>query len=169
MGVIESGCASVLRGNGKRIVVLGTQGTIQSDAYPRTLRSMNCSKEIIQKACPLFVPLVEENLLSGEGAEWIVDHYLKTLLQSEDDVVLACTHYPFLQPLLEKKFPNCRFYNAGSALVEAPELAQLSAMSHAPKTRIHFLFSDESVSSSSLASFLLRCGLNNVDWTQIRI
>jgi glutamate racemase len=172
IGVIESGSRSVLKGAGQRIVILGTQGTVKSEAYLKSLEKMGSQKPMTQKACPLFVPLVEENLLEGPATEWIVDYYLKNLLLPGDDVILGCTHYPFLQPLLEQKFPKCRFFNAGQSLLDSAELASMVSSPNSTggkKNKIQFLFSDESVSSVSLSELLFKCGLGGIDWSQLRI
>ena len=162
-GVIEAGSRAVLKGKGKRI--LGTQGTVRSEAYLQMLQKLGTTKPIIQKACPLFVPLVEENMLQGPATEWIVDHYLKDILREGDDVVLGCTHYPFLRTILEKQFPQASFYDAGAAL---KELGTFGA-GGTEKNKIHFLFSDDSVSSMSLSDLLLKCGILDVEWSQLRL
>lgn len=84
----------------RRIGVIGTTGTVNSGAYQKAINKLDNDIEIYQKACPLFVPLVEE------GQEWwenditkrIAEEYLKSMKQTGiDTLVLGCTHYPLLQ------------------------------------------------------------------------
>lgn len=102
MGVIEPGAAkavSVTR-NG-HIAVLGTEGTVKSKAYPKAILKKKPNAQIIQKACPLFVPLVEENWTNKPAAQLIAREYLAPVLQSgADTVILGCTHYPVLKGVL---------------------------------------------------------------------
>ncbi len=104
LGVIEPGAAAAVEvtRNGK-IGVLGTEGTIHSGAYPEVIRSLMPKAKVFPKACPLFVPLVEEGKLSGPVAESISKEYLAPLLRSGiDTLLLGCTHYPLLRGTLAK-------------------------------------------------------------------
>jgi len=87
----------------KAIGVIGTEGTINSGAYYQTIKQLDNEVEIYSKACPLFVPLVEEGLLEGEIPQKIVDMYLSELATRQIDVlILACTHYPLLREPISK-------------------------------------------------------------------
>ncbi len=102
IGVIEPGAAAALRAtrNG-RIGVIGTAGTIASGAYPAVLRAMQPAVEVIDRACPLFVPLVEEGWLTHPATRMIAAEYLAPMQAAGiDTLVLGCTHYPLLKPLL---------------------------------------------------------------------
>lgn len=102
MGVIEPGAdkaVSVTR-NG-HIAVLGTEGTVKSKAYPKAILKKKPNAQIIQQACPLFVPLVEENWTNKPAAQLIAREYLTPVQQSgADTVILGCTHYPVLKGVL---------------------------------------------------------------------
>lgn len=101
-GVILPGAeAAVSATQNGRIGVIGTYATVQSHAYDRAIHAHDPSLNLIKIACPLFVPLVEEGLTSGEITELIVAHYLKPLKVSEiDTLVLGCTHYPLLKKVI---------------------------------------------------------------------
>jgi glutamate racemase len=103
IGVIEPGSkAAVYASKNKRIGVIGTEGTVNSESYVREINKISRS-EVYQQACPLFVPLVEEGWNSGEIADSIVKKYIKPLLDKKiDTLVLGCTHYPLLRETLEK-------------------------------------------------------------------
>ncbi len=86
-----------------RVGVLGTVSTVDSGAYPRAVAATSHEFEVRAQPAPLLVPLVEEGWLDGEVPRLAVDKYLTPLL--EDDVrvvVLGCTHYPLLKPLIEE-------------------------------------------------------------------
>jgi glutamate racemase len=102
IGVIEPGArAAVAATRSGRIGVIGTAGTIRSGAYERAIRELAASAHIAVQPCPLFVPLVEEGWLETEATRLIARHYLQPLVDADvDTVVLGCTHYPLLKPVL---------------------------------------------------------------------
>src|SRR5690348_6087741 len=102
IGVIEPGARAAVRATrGGHIGVIGTAGTIKSGAYERAIRELDPSVRITARACPLFVPLVEEGWVDHDATRMIARAYLAPLLRENvDTVVLGCTHYPLLKPLL---------------------------------------------------------------------
>ena len=87
----------------KRIGIIGTPGTIKSKSYEKRLKKIDKNIKIFPIACPLFVPLVEEGLVSGNITEEIVEKYLKSLKKKNiDTLILACTHYPILMRAIKK-------------------------------------------------------------------
>jgi glutamate racemase len=104
LGVIEPGAyAAVEVTRNGRIGVIGTEGTIASGAYPRAIHHLAPKAKVYSKACPLFVPLVEEGKLTGPVTETVAREYLKLLLKQKiDTLVLGCTHYPLLKKTLAK-------------------------------------------------------------------
>lgn len=109
--VIEPVAAAVAaRSVTGRVAVLGTRGTVRSDAYPRALRRHRPDLHVAQQACPLFVPLAEEGWDDGPIVEAIAHRYLDDLLAKErvDSIILGCTHYPILAT------PIARVVNAAS-------------------------------------------------------
>jgi glutamate racemase len=84
-----------------RIGVIGTSGTIRSSAYTRAIKRLNPSAEVLTKACPLFVPLAEEGWTDNQVARLTAQNYLQELKVAEvDTLVLGCTHYPLLKPVI---------------------------------------------------------------------
>lgn len=120
IGVIEPGVKAALKvtKTGK-IGIIGTEATIQSKAYPKKIKSINPTIEVISKSCPLFVSIVEEGILEGSIAELIIERYLKEIKNSGiDTLILGCTHYPLLKKAIQK-------YISGIQLVDsAQEIAQ---------------------------------------------
>ncbi len=105
IGVIEPGAekaVSVTR-NG-RIAVLGTKATIASGMYQKQILSRLPSAYVKGIACPLFVPLVEEQFLASAAAKLIVKEYLAPLKEENiDTILLGCTHYPLLEKLIREE------------------------------------------------------------------
>jgi glutamate racemase len=102
IGVIEPGARAAVRAtrNG-HVGVIGTAGTIKSGAYERALRALEPGLRITARACPLFVPIVEEGWIDHEATRLIAREYLEPLLREEvDAVVLGCTHYPLLKHVI---------------------------------------------------------------------
>ncbi len=86
-----------------RIGVIGTQGTIRSRAYDIEVKQLDAGISVTSVACPLFVPLAEEGWLEGKVVEEIASMYLKPLKESKaDTVIMGCTHYPLLKPVIQK-------------------------------------------------------------------
>jgi glutamate racemase len=104
IGVIEPGArAAVAAMRRGPIGVIGTAGTIASNAYARAIQAARPGAAVEQKACPLFVPLVEEGWFEHPAAELVAAEYMEPLKRAQVDVmVLGCTHYPLLKPLLQR-------------------------------------------------------------------
>ena len=99
VGVIAPGVKRAIASTkNKKIGVIGTEATIQSGAYTRALKAADGSVEVYSRACPLFVPLVEEGWTDNQVVEMTVEAYLESLKQSGiDTLILGCTHYPLLK------------------------------------------------------------------------
>jgi glutamate racemase len=102
LDVIEAGArAAVAASPGGRVGVIGTPTTINSNAYARRMHALDPSLRVYSQACPLFVPLVEEGWLDHPVTRLTAQEYLRPVLAEEvDSLVLGCTHYPLLKPLL---------------------------------------------------------------------
>ena len=102
VGVVEPGArAAVRQSAGGHIGVIGTHGTIQSRAYEHAIRALKPDARITVRPCPLFVPLVEEGWINHPATCLVAQEYLGPLIEDEiDALVLGCTHYPLLKPLL---------------------------------------------------------------------
>lgn len=125
IGVIEPGAQKAASlTTKKRIAVLGTKGTIESGAYQQELLKLIPEASIISKACPLFVPLVEEQFLQHPATQLIVQEYLASLKnQSIDTLLLGCTHYPLLKEHIQKEIgPHIHLVDSASACAEQVSL-----------------------------------------------
>jgi glutamate racemase len=104
IGVIDPGArAAVGNTSGKRIGVIGTEATVQSAAYRRSISSLDPAAVVIERACPLFVSLAEEGWAETEVARSVAEHYLSDLRNSDlSALVLGCTHYPILRGVISE-------------------------------------------------------------------
>ena len=102
VGVIEPGARAAVRATRNRKVgVIGTDATSASGSYTRALKALDPELEIYTRACPLFVPLAEEGWVDNDVCRQAAAIYLASLRQSRiDTLVLACTHYPLLAPVI---------------------------------------------------------------------
>jgi glutamate racemase len=102
LDVIAAGAHAAARATrNRRIGVIGTLATINSAAYERAIHAHDAGIEIHAQACPLFVPLVEEGWLDHEVTRLTAREYLASLIgHGIDTLVLGCTHYPLLKPIL---------------------------------------------------------------------
>jgi glutamate racemase len=122
LGVIKPGArAAIAAGGGGPIGVIGTAGTIASGAYQRAINALAPGLAVIQRACPLFVPLVEEGWFEHPAAELVAADYLGELRRAcVRSLVLGCTHYPLLKPLLQRVMgPEVRLIDSGQATAVA--------------------------------------------------
>jgi glutamate racemase len=109
VGVIEPGAeAAVAASRNQKIVVIGTEATVSSHAYRKALELRGLSAR--EKACPLLVPLVEEGWVEHSVTEQVARIYLDEAFadgfRDADTLVLGCTHYPLLKPLLRRVAPG---------------------------------------------------------------
>ena len=108
VGVVEPGAqAAAAATANQRVVVIGTEATVSSHAYRKALEARGLS--VREKACPLLVPLVEEGWIDHTVTEQVAGIYLGEAFadgfHDADTMVLGCTHYPLLKPLLERVTP----------------------------------------------------------------
>lgn len=104
IGVIQPGArAAIKMSQNMRIGVIGTEGTIKSKAYPLALQNINSNIKVNDLACPRFVPMVEDGVLSGPEAYKVVKESLKPLKDKNhiDTLILGCTHYPLLRDIIQ--------------------------------------------------------------------
>jgi glutamate racemase len=115
VGVIEPGAEAAAKQTSTGIVgVIGTNGTISSGAYQRALKSFTEIRSVVAQPCPLLVPLVEEGWLDHRITRLILEEYTRPMVAERiDTLVLGCTHYPLLRPLLGEVL------GAGVALVDS--------------------------------------------------
>lgn len=99
IGVVEPGARAALTvTQTKKIGVIGTEATVKSSMYEQIIEKQRPDVSVIAKACPLFVPLVEEGFKKHPVTEEIIDYYLSSFKETDiDALILGCTHYPLLR------------------------------------------------------------------------
>ncbi len=105
------------------IGVLATPGTVSAHSYQLEVAKLFPDLEVHEKACPMWVPLVENGEAESDGADYFVRKYLRELFEAApqvDALVLACTHYPLLRPKIEQSLPP------GVSLISQGELVAAS-------------------------------------------
>ncbi|MCD8510306.1 MAG: glutamate racemase [Bacillus sp. (in: Bacteria)] len=104
IGVIHPGAIAALKATrNDHVGVIGTEGTIKSGAYFRELTMINPNVKVESLACPKLVPLVEQGLLSGQDSKRTVAESLSPILTTSiDSLILGCTHYPLLAPIIKE-------------------------------------------------------------------
>lgn len=126
LDVIDAGARAAVAQSPKGAVgVIGTPTTVNSNAYARRIHALDPRVRVFSQACPLFVPLVEEGWLDHPVTRLTAEEYLKPV-QAEhvDTLLLGCTHYPLLKPLLERVM-GPRVTLVDSAITTAEQAAQL--------------------------------------------
>lgn len=107
----------------RHIGILATAGTIKSESYPLEVHKLYPDIQVNGVACPMWVPLVENNEAQNEGADYFIRKYINQLLQKDsqiDTVILGCTHYPLLLPKIQQYIPdNIRVIAQGEYVAES--------------------------------------------------
>lgn len=126
LGVIRPSVEAISRySQNGHIGILATRGTVASESYPMEIEKLYGLDQfkITQLACPMWVPLVENNELTGEGTEYFIQKYLHELFKMDpriDTVILGCTHYPLLRSLIARFIPSgVRIIGQGHIVAES--------------------------------------------------
>ena len=99
MGVVIPGARAAVEATiHQKVGVVGTDATVRSRMYTKVIREMNPQIQVLEKACPLFVPLVEEGFKEHVVTREIIEYYLESMRATDiDAMILGCTHYPLLR------------------------------------------------------------------------
>ncbi|PXX98959.1 glutamate racemase [Marinifilum breve] len=110
LGVIRPSVEEIgLLTKSKHIGVFGTVGTVRSNSYPLEIKKLFPEIVVIQEACPMWVPLVENNEFQSAGGQFFIKKNIDSLLKKDpkiDTIILGCTHYPLLKEEIRKFLPN---------------------------------------------------------------
>ncbi|MCU0666989.1 MAG: glutamate racemase [Candidatus Omnitrophica bacterium] len=167
VGVISPGVReAVYATKNKRIGIIGTRGTVKSRAYEIEIKQLDPAVKVTAVSCPLFVPFVEEGWLSGGPVEEIARMYLKPLKDAKvDTLILGCTHYPLLKPLIKKIMGDgvILIDSAKQVAIEVKKiLASENMLNEKRKAVNKFYVSDNPEWFSSLAKSFLGTNVKNV-------
>ncbi len=176
IGVIGPGAesAAAIAPQGSTVLVLATEGTVASHAYAHACAAAGL--HAVEKACPLFVPLVEEGWTTGHITEQVAEIYLRDAFDlaatKPAAIVLGCTHYPLLRPLLERVAAHIA--GAPVAVVDSAEatahhtarmLPQATATLHygLGEPRIEFFATDSAAKFARLGPYFLGREIDRVE------
>ncbi|HHT22756.1 MAG TPA: glutamate racemase [Bacteroidales bacterium] len=93
----------------KHIGLFATPGTVLSNSYPLEIQKISPEISVVSEACPMWVPLIENNEHKDEGADYFVKKHVKNLMSKDseiDTIILGCTHYPLLKDKIEQLLPD---------------------------------------------------------------
>ena len=119
LGVILPGASAAIKSTThQKIGVIGTPMTVSSGIYKEKIQSLAPDMEVSSLACPKFVPLVESNELASSVTKKVVYETLKPLVGKVDTLVLGCTHYPLLKPIIQNVMgPDVKLIDSGAECV----------------------------------------------------
>jgi glutamate racemase len=159
VGVIEPAAQAAVQSSPHgRIGVLGTLATVGSRAYPEAIARVAPGAAVISRACPLFVPLIEEGWIDHPVLKEVATEYLVEMRAAHlESVILGCTHYPLIAPLLHEMLgPEVQLVDSGAEAARAlatllRERGQLASGT----PRHHFFLSDERLQFKRIAERFL--------------
>jgi glutamate racemase len=136
---------------GKKIGVIGTRATIGSGVYEHRLKERDSSIKVISQACPLFVPLVEENWMDKSETKRIARAYLEPIRQQQvDSLILGCTHYPLLTEVIRSSLQKrVKIIDSPSALIDMVEREAGNALVDGKQ---EYYFTDPSALTDTIAT-----------------
>src|SRR5262245_43813526 len=175
VGVIQPGARRAARATRNRKVgVIATEATVSSGAYERAMRSVRDDLEVGSRACPLFVPLAEEGWTDHPVTRQVAEEYLGSIRsQQVDTLVLGCTHYPLLRPVIEQTMlPGTIFVDSGEAV--ADEVAEMLEQRGLTRTSVEppserFYVTDFAVRFRRVAELFLGRPLEQVETVELGV
>lgn len=164
VGVVEATAdAAVKATRNNKIGIIGTQGTISSGAYSRRIHSEKSNIRTYSRACPLFVPLVENGHFDTQVTRLVIEEYLADIKkQGIDTLILGCTHYPLLEKAIADYMgEEVTLINSGAEVAkslerEYPELLNKEKNN----SKYRYFVSDDTENFEKLASSFLQCDIN---------
>jgi len=166
IGVVEPTVEAAVRSTqNNKIGIIGTEGTIKSGSYKNKILAINRNAEIYERACPLFVPLVENGYLDSEATKIIANDYLSEIKKAGvDTLILGCTHYPLLSKVISEVMgdsvslisPGVETAKYAKKLFEEKKLSEQKGK----EGKISYYVSDDVNKFSYLASMFLNDTIN---------
>lgn len=156
VGVVEPGAREAVKlSKTGKIGVIGTEATIKSGAYRKAIVSLDPFCQVYQKACPLFVPLIEEGWLNDTITKQVAERYLQELLEKNiDTLVLGCTHYPLIKGILSDICGSVKLVDSAHAVAKEVEKL-LPARSREKRGSIRILVSDKTERFERIAKMIM--------------
>ncbi len=168
LDVIEAGALSALAASrSRRIGVIGTPTTINSNAYARAIHEIEPDARLYSQACALLVPLVEEGWLDHPVTRLTAQEYLRPVLAEKiDTLVLGCTHYPLIKPLLQEVAgPEVTLVDSAEAMADQAAVLLTDLGLHNPSRAMpqyHFFVTDVPLRFQTIGERFLGRSLSQV-------
>ena len=156
IGVVNPGAKlAVSSTKSGKIGVIGTEATVRSGAYRKAIVSINPFSDVFEKACPLFVPLIEEGWLEDPVTLEVAKRYLLPLLERGiDTLVLGCTHYPLIKKVLAEVCGDVVLIDSAEAV--ANEVARiLPSRRKSGRGEVRILVSDKTERFERIAKMIM--------------
>lgn len=166
VGVIDAAVyAAVRTTKNKKIGVIGTSGTIKSGEYEKQIKEYDSDMEVYSKACPMFVPLVENGYFDSKVTKLIVEEYLEEIRnEGVDTLILGCTHYPLLEKVIQEYMgKNVVLINSGAEVAKYLKKKLDDEMSHSTiidENQYRYYVSDDVSSFEELGGIFLEREIN---------
>ena len=159
VGVIEPAAraAAAVSPRG-RIGIIGTLATVRSEAYPQAIHRLLPGASVISRACPMFVPLIEEGWMDHPVTRVVAEEYLLEIKNgSLESLILGCTHYPLIAALVQEIVgPGVRLLDSGAEAARATaQLLRERGQLAAGPPHHHFYLSDERINFATIAKAFL--------------
>lgn len=122
IGVIQPGSEEAVRASKDlNIGIIGTLRTTRTGSYSKTIQQLKAGAKVTEKACPLLVPLIEEDFPNQSIVEAVIQEYLAELSLQVDTLVLGCTHYPLIKTAIKKLYPKLHLVDSANATAKMVE------------------------------------------------
>ena len=123
VGIIEPAAKTIAEtcAIGSSVAIIGTKVTVRSQVYQNLLYSLKPGLQLHAKACPAFVPLIEEGIIENEIMDLTIRHYMDGFLAetAADTLVLGCTHYPLIRKNIETLYPHLQIIDPSKEIVKS--------------------------------------------------
>jgi glutamate racemase len=177
IGVVAPGArAAVSRTVAKRIGIIGTAATIRTRSYEKEIMRLDPEMKVYGKACPLFVPLVEEGILDGDIVRLTVQRYVYELINyGIDSLILGCTHYPLLMESIQSavgagiQLLDSAYWTAREAKDILAAMTMLSSEGAGGMERSSFFVTDMTEGFQEKASAFLGRPIPNVEKVNLEL
>ncbi len=166
VGVIDAAVYAAVRATkNKKIGVIGTPGTIKSGEYEKQIKEYDSDMQVYERACPMFVPLVENGYFDTPVTKIIVEEYLEEIrAQGVDTLILGCTHYPLLEKVIHEYMGDgVTLINSGAEVAKYLKKKLDGEMAHNDRIDEHqyrYYVSDDISSFEELGGIFLEREIN---------
>ncbi len=166
VGVIDAAVYAAVRSTkNKKIGVIGTQGTIKSGEYEKQIKAYDSEMQVFNRACPMFVPLVENGYFDSPVTKLLVEEYLEEIRSAGvDTLILGCTHYPLLaKTISEYMGDGVTLINPGAEVAKYLKKKLAGETAHSgktDKTQYHYYVSDDIAGFEQLGGIFLEREIN---------